>query len=170
MQDTFRLRVLKALTSSLEEISTADGYANDLAGKVFRGREHFGDGDPIPLVSVFEKLDLEWDGRTVEDRSSGGTRSQTRLDLVIQGFVKDDPMNPLDPAYAMIGDLHRRLTEEAVRRTDRRFDILGMGNRIVSMEVGQGGTMKPSIEASDHAFAYVPVRLTFVEDRSKPLD
>ena len=40
-----RLRVLKAMTECLKDITPANGYHTDLKGQVFRGRVIFGDND-----------------------------------------------------------------------------------------------------------------------------
>lgn len=48
------LRALKALTYCLTTITVAAGYKHDMSSAVFRGRNVFGDGDPLPMLSVLE--------------------------------------------------------------------------------------------------------------------
>ena len=101
MNDPFRLRVLKALTATLETISTANGYQHDLNGKVFRGRAVFGNSDPLPMISILEAISPQsesgmapTDGQQIEN-----------WELLIQGFVEDDEQNPTDPAYYLLADV-----------------------------------------------------------------
>ena len=166
-QDTLRLRILKALTDELSKISVSDGYNNDLEGHVFRGREHFSEDDPIPLVSVFEKVDADNYGAT----ANGSGKAKTEIELRLQGFVEDDPYNPLDPAYRLLGDLQRCMTRASLNRNQMgERDILGMGGRVIDMHIGQGAAAPPNNEVSSFAFAFLPVKLVFVEDREKPFD
>ena len=52
--EPLRLRVLKAMTNALKEISVDNGYHTDLNEQVYRGRVVYGENDPIPLVSILE--------------------------------------------------------------------------------------------------------------------
>lgn len=55
MADPLRLRILKALTAEFEQMTDANGES--MAGKVFRGRDHFGNDDPLPMISILESVD-----------------------------------------------------------------------------------------------------------------
>ena len=46
--DPLRLRIQKALTAELEQV--LDDKDRPLTGKVFRGRDHFGNSDPLPML------------------------------------------------------------------------------------------------------------------------
>ncbi len=163
MTDTFRLRVLKVLTTALEEISIAGGYQHDLVNKVIRGRVTLTteDGDP-PVVAINEKpvfpenLQADGSGQTV-----------TKLELLVQGFAKDDRKNPTDPAYLLLGDVQKRLAQEKSR--DDGFDILGMGTRITALRIGQGVVRPPDGVVSDTAFFWLPITLEFGENQNDPI-
>jgi len=157
MSDPFPLQVLKALTSSLEEITIAGGYRHDLPGRVFRGRMLYGDGDPIPMLSInsppMPPEDIE--------PPRGSQINKTTLDLLIQGFVADDIQNPTDPAYLLLDDVQKRLAVE--RSRDDGYDVLGFGAR-VQMSVGQGVVRSPDSVVSDTAYFWLPIALEFAED------
>ena len=163
MIDTFRLRVLKALSTALEEISMADGYQHDLAGKAVRGRLTLTKDDPdLPVLAINEKPVFP---ENLEAQTSG--QSQTKLELLIQGFCVEDLENPTDPAYPFLGDVQKRLALEKTRADG--FDILGFGERITAIHIGQGVVRPPDGLVSDTAFFWLPVTLIFAENRSDPI-
>lgn len=157
MTDPFDLQVLKALTASLEEISTAGGFNFDMAGRVFRGRMLFGDDDPVPMISVNQPPQIP---EEVEVPKGSGLGVYT-MELIIQGFVDDDYKNPTDPAFYLLHDVRRRLAWE--RKRDDGFNVLGLGAR-VTLSVGQGVVRSPDADVSDRAFFWLPVTLEFAEE------
>ena len=163
MTDTFRLVVLKTLTSALEGIAVADGYQHDMLGKVVRGRTTLTaeDGEP-PVIAINEKPVFP---ENLQAESSG--QSITKLELLIQGFAQDDRKNPTDPAYILLGDTQKRLAQEKAR--DDGFDILGFKNRITAIRIGQGVVRPPDGVVSDTAFFWLPVTLEFSENQSNPI-
>ncbi len=178
----FSLRVLKALTACLKDITPAEGYAADLSdfevtengdtltkSRVFRGRDQFGFNDPRPMVSVLERPDaLEQVLGTDEDTSSTG-----EWGLLVQGFVTDDRENPTDPAHFLAAEVIKRLVKEKARRDPSTGspDILGLGYRepcVTGMRFGRPVCRPADGEVSDVTFFFVPVWLTLVEDLEDP--
>ncbi|HYD04657.1 MAG TPA: hypothetical protein VEC60_02985 [Reyranella sp.] len=168
MPDPFRLRVLKALTLALQEIEPSNGYDHDLSEAVFRGRLYFGNGDPLPMVSILEP---NQDSSPVAD---GGGNVSGNWTLHVQGFVKDDPKNPTDPAHKLMADVLKRLAIEAENRLNgRTLNILGMGggngkgNEIEKLTIENAAAYPPQSSAEYACFSVI---LTFrlVEDLKDP--
>lgn len=165
MPDPFRLRVQKALTTELETISVAGGSKWDMAGKVFRGRVYYGEETPVPFISILEEpiapeTDLE---------PSNGVGGTSPYDLMVQGYVQDDPDHPTDEAHFLLADTKKvlaRIREEG-RRTDR---LLAFGNdapTVVGISFG-GGVVRPADEVSAVAYFWLRVTLELVEDHNDP--
>lgn len=184
--DPFRLRVLKALTAALKTITVADGYRHDLADKsdvqhgvtvteafVFRGRQQFGDDDPLPMVSVLEHP------RALDALLAPGGE-QDRIgewDLLIQGFVKDDPDNPTDPAHRLAADVIVCLAKEGRRRKPSldggagEPDILGLGFRepcVTKLAIGSPVVRPADGVNSSQSFFWLTLTLTLAEDPENP--
>lgn len=173
MSDPFRLRVLKALTEALKGISPVNGYQSDLSDfteddglvtpRVYRGRDRFGEGDPLPLISILE------DFRPDESKSGseGKTPTMTKWKLLIQGFVQDDPLNPTDPAYTLSADVLRCLM--LLRK--EKYDILGFGAKmpcITDIQLDNPVVRPPDNEISSVAFFFIGVTLTLIESTENP--
>lgn len=163
MSDPLRLRVLKALTTALEEITVANGYAYTLTGKVFRGRDQFGESDPVPMVAILEAIEQS-PAKMADMRPASGV-SNTPWDLLIQGFVDDDPTNPSDPAHVLMADVKKRLAQERVR--ERQRDILGMGGRVTELLMSPG-VVRPPDEVSAKAYFWLRLHLNIVENLGDP--
>jgi|AntRauTorcE11897_2_1112592.scaffolds.fasta_scaffold00620_19 hypothetical protein len=161
MADPTRLRVLKALTGVLETITPANGYAHDLTGKVFRGRDIFGYTDPLPMIAILEQIEEQ------EQQPSPQTSAKAHgpWTLQIQGFVADDRDNPTDPAHHLLGEVKKRLIEERIR--DRQRDILGMGDVVTELRLSQG-VVRPADEISDKAYFWMRITLGIVENLNEP--
>lgn len=162
MTDTFRLRVLKALTSALEEITVENGYQHDLAGNVHRGRLVLTDEDSTPCLAINEPPQEP----DLNVTPHGGAEVETKLTVLIQGFVDDDRDHPTDPAYLLLGDVQKRLARERVRT--RGYDILNMGHRVMALDMGRGVVRPPDEVVSDTAFFWLPLTLTFGENLNDP--
>lgn len=176
--DPFRLRLQMALAGALSSISIADGYHFDLADKVFRGRDLFGDeSDPLPMISILEPpLPLE------QLRSPPlAVESSGDYDLLIQGFVKDNPTHPTDPAHLLMADVKRRLAVEKARQIPNSGgtgDPFGMGrgqivngkpvNSVTEIRIGPGVVRPPEHGVSTKAFFWLGLTLKIVEDISQP--
>lgn len=161
MSDPFRLRVLKALTRALEEITEDNGYRFDLAGKVFRGRDIFGDSDPLPMVSILEAIEEQKQLPAPQT----GTTSTGPWELLVQGFVDDDFAHPTDPAHALMADVKRRLIAE--RTKGRGYDVLGMGGKVTDLKISHG-VVRPPDEVSGKAYFWLRLTLEVVENLLDP--
>lgn len=161
MADPFRLRILKALAAALEEINPDNGYTHDMRGKVFRGRDIFGDDDPIPMISILEAI--EQDNGIPSPRAADEVKSPWILQ--IQGFVTDDYENPTDPAHSLMAEVKKRLVQE--RRKSLQEDILGMNGRVDDLQFTPG-VVRPADEISARAYFWLRITLDVVENLSDP--
>lgn len=161
MADSFRLRILKALTAALEEIDGTDGYTYNLSGKVFRGRDTFGNSDPIPMISILEAIEEK---AQVPAPQSAGVSSGP-WELLIQGFVEDDMMHPSDPAHNLMAEVKRRLIQERIR--ERQYNILGMNGKITDLRISHG-VVRPPDEVSAKAYFWLRLTLVVVENLQDP--
>lgn len=162
MADPTRLRILKALTTCLEEITPANGYAHDLSGKVFRGRDMFGDSDPLPMISILEAIEEE----EQVPSPAASPMSTGPWTLQIQGFIEDDMHNPSDPAHFLMADVKKRLIQERIR--DRQYDIFGMGKTVTELRLSRGVVRPPGDAVSDKAYFWLRMTLTVVENLNDP--
>lgn len=160
-REPFRLRVLKALSDALEEINPDNGYSHDLRGSVFRGRDIFGESDPLPMVSILEAIDEKEQLRTPE----AGPQAVGPWELLIQGFLEDDYKHPTDPAHFLLAEVKKRLMEERVR--DRQRDILGMGGKVTDLRISHG-VVRPPDEDSAKAYFWLRLTLDLVENILDP--
>lgn len=170
----FRLRVLHAITDALKTITPANGYAHDLSdytdqgetmSRVFRGRDVFGFNDPRPMVSVLEHP-RALDALLGPD---GATDRVAPWELLIQGFVNDDPENPTDPAHLLVADVIKALALEAAKP----HNILGLGFRMPAvaaggMKIGSPVCRPADDEISSVAFFFLTIALDLVEDVADP--
>ena len=182
--DPFRLRVLKALTACLKEITPANGYRTDLSdfeatengdtfmkARVYRGRNEFGSNDPRPMVSILEhpRALTPIYGTDDDTATHGG------YELLIQGFANDDKDNPTDPAHVLAAEVVKRLVQEKARRTGKNRDsdpnILGLGFTmpcVTGIDVGTPIVRPADGEVSDVAHFFLSVTLYLVEDQEDP--
>jgi hypothetical protein len=159
--DPFRLRVLKALTAALGEITVANGYNFDLAGKVFRGRDVFGASDPLPMLSILESMNEK--DQSISPQA--GTVITGPWELLIQGWSADDEDNPTDPSHFLLADVKKRLVQERSRA--RGYEILGMGGMITDIKFSTG-VVRPADEVSSKAYFWLKLELVLVENLADP--
>lgn len=172
MADPFRLRVLKALTASLQNITPANGYESDLSdftaadglnsSRVFRGRDSFGSSDELPFVSILE--DFRPDDQK-QGQTSGPGAGAWRL--LIQGFVQDDPKNPTDPAYVLAADVIKALSH----LKHERYNILGLGSVmpcVTSLDFKQPVVRPADGEVSSTSFFFITLTLGLAENLENP--
>jgi hypothetical protein len=167
--EPLRLRIQMALSDALREITPGNGYVHDLSGaeataenKVFRGRAVFGEGDPLPMVSILEPP-LPPDQIPVPD-ASGSTSG--RWEMVIQGFVQDDKKHPTDPAQRLVADVLQRLAIEKRREaTDHR--VLGF-KRIKRLIIGPPVVRPPDDLVSSKAYFWLSISIDLAEDLTQP--
>jgi hypothetical protein len=162
MNDPTDLRVLMALTASLEQITAANGYQHDLTGSVVRGRMVLTEDDGLPAVSILEPPTPP----EIAKQPEGSGSSIGRLELLIQGFVKDDKDHPTDPAYRLRADVKKRLAYERTR--EEGYNILGLGHLVTDLQIGQGVVRPPDPIVSDNSYFWLLVTLTFAENLQNP--
>jgi hypothetical protein len=158
-----RLFTLKRMTDRLAGITVANGYKTDLAGKVFRGRALFGEGDPIPMLSILEVP------IPVDQQGVSGSQSKGDWELMIQGFAEDDRDNPTDPAHVMLADVKMLLgLEKKSENWDNpQHGIFGLGGIVDKMYIGSG-VVRPADEISAKAYFWLTITLGIVEDLADP--
>lgn len=165
--EPFRLRVLKSLTAVLEDISEANGYAHDLQGVVFRGRDVFGASDPLPMVSILESI-LEKDQLPPPP---GAGVNKGPWELLIQGWTVDDEDNPTDPGQILMADVKKRLALETRRPfadgLRKGYDPLGMDGKITALRFSTG-VVRPADEVSSKAYFWLKLELDMVENLLEP--
>lgn len=160
MADSIRLQILKALTDHLKGITPANGYPYDLSNAVFRGRLIFGEDSPLPMLSI---LEAPRSNAGVEGGEYLSARSET-WNLLLQGWVNDDPENPTDPAYGLMDAVETRLSLIVKTKDDgsgRAHDkaVFLLGGLIGSLQFGPGVVRPPAEGVSSKAFFYLPVRV-----------
>lgn len=180
----FRLRVLMALSDCLKTITPANGYQFDLSDeqindngetgtrpRVVRGRDLFGDTDPLPMVAILEL------NEALDQQTSQGDNPviDGPWDILIQGFVQDDKNNPTDPAHILMGEVKDVLGKEKYRTKpgSRQPDYLGLGDRKVNSITGFAvgpGSVRPPDDLSAKAFFYLVLSLKITENTTKPYD
>lgn len=169
-QMPFRLKVLVRLTELLQTVErtmpdAAPNYTYNLApdgefpeGRVLRGRVAYGSDDPLAMLAIVEDpKQLERDAVPLPESAQLGD-----WDLLIQGFIKDDPTHPTDPAYFLAADVTMKL---ASAKADIR-NILGFGPRkptIDKLHIG-APVIRPPDDISATTYFWLPVRLHLVED------
>jgi hypothetical protein len=128
MADSKQLRILKKLTAHLEGVNTdtpaEDGpngqpYTFDLRGKIVRGRSVIPVDEAEDMVSILEFPRQEIYTPVGEH---GIVRQETWM-LMLQGWPKDDPENPSDPAYAMKAEVEQRVSLRRKRRAAALFTL-----------------------------------------------
>lgn len=181
MTEPFRLQLGTRITDTIASISPDDGYAYDLRpfdpgdgatmSRVFRGRAWFGDTDPIPMVSLLEGTNPADD---VYEQPDDDPQGAFDWDLLVQGFVQDDPVNPTDPAYRLLRDVRRRLFIEKSRRVggggpgSQGSNAFGWrswaptGCSIQSVKIGRG-VVRPADDISAKAWFWFSLSLRIVE-------
>ena len=164
LPDPYRLRVQKAVSAALKEITPANGYLHDLSAAVFRGRNIFGEPDPLPMVSILE-APIQPDQPKTPD---GGATQNGEWELVIQGFAEDDKFNPTDPAHRLLADVKKRLGIEAKKYVPGKgYATFGMGGKLGKLVIGPG-VVRPPDEISSKAYFWLTIRLGLVEDMDDP--
>lgn len=170
MADPFRLRIMKSLSALIEavEVDLTDDTGEQiasLAGRVFRGREQYGDNDPLPMVSLLEPP-MAIEGNPTQPDN---TDRATEWDILIQGWVLDDKDNPCDPAYVLAALVRQALAREKAKspRGPRGADYLGEGLRIQELRIG-APVVRPADFPSTNACFYLLITLKIVEDILNP--
>lgn len=163
LPDPLKLYVTKRITDVLKEITVANGYKHDLSTSVFRGRALYGEGDPVPMLSILEVP------IPIDQLPSPSTLSKGGWELMVQGFAEDNRENPTDPAQLLLADTKQRLAiEKGKEHWDRPQDgIFGLGGIVDKMYIGTG-VVRPADEISAKAYFWLTLTLELVEDLADP--
>lgn len=175
--DPFSLRVAKALTDVLKGITIANGYKHDLATSVFRGRNVYGEDDPLPVVSILEyPIAPDQNLAPLESDKSSGL-----WEWAIQGFVEDDKENPTDPAHRLAADVTKALAiakrGPSAARQSQGFNNGGMLG--VKTDTGNPGVLeinigrpvcRPPDEVSGKAYFWLTISLRTAENLAAPYE
>lgn len=163
--DSYRLRVLKALTAQLERITLANGYDYDMTGKVHRGRAVFGQESlaSVPMLSI---LEAPKPATGIAAGEEGVKRKESWL-LFVQGWATDDKANPTDPAYALMAAVEECLGE-VTSEDGTNPASYHLGGLIGGMTFGPGLCHPPQADLSSKAFFYLPVEVELAYDVRKP--
>lgn len=175
----FKLRAMRALTDILKSITPDEGYVYDLSDfvdddgvtveRVYRGRDTFGEGDPLPMVSILEGVNP---GDDVAEPPIGTTTGEHWWEVLVQGWLPDDQAHPTDPAYLLLADVRRRLALEKLRKIagTHQPDPLGLGfgkNRVMDFRIG-AGVVRPPDRLSDKAWFWLSLGLRVVDNAAEP--
>lgn len=161
-----RLRIIDALTRCLSEISVANGYTHDIIGGVWRGVAQFGADNEVPMLSILESPNPDI-GVFAGSGSRGRKESWT---LYLQGWGKDDPMHPTDPAYYLAADVEKCLARVMMTGSNGRHaypEIYALGNTISGLELAPP-VVRPPDTLSTKAYFYMPVRLDIAVNLADP--
>ena len=169
--EVLRIRILKKLQTVLEGVDCArfaitdesNAPLADMTGRVARGRLIFGEKDPVPMISILEvPIPLDQIVPPPDSTYSNGT-----WELLIQGFAKDDPEHPTDPAHVLMAATKQRLAEE--KRKNRDFKLFGMGDKVTGLRIG-AGVVRPPDEVSAKAYFWLNLSIDVVEDLFDPFE
>ena len=172
MADSKKLTTLKALTDYLKtEVSVANGYKHDLAGKVFRGRMFFTRDDAAPMVSLLENLDPDRYPRLAGGDYDAPTSKEDWV-ILVQGWVDDDKVNPTNPAYELMADVRKALAKLRRRggpmEPEDSYPNYYLGGLISGITMEPGIVRPPIEQVSERALFWMRVTLKFVEDQNDP--
>jgi len=173
MADSKQLRILKKLTEHLEGVNpdtpAADGpngepYTFDLRGKIVRGRSVIPVDEAQDMVSILEFPRQE----LYAPVGAHGVVRQETWQLMLQGWPKDDPENPSDPAYVLKAEVEHRLARLVAELSHGRGPaypdefMLGKGDgeyEITSLTIAPGVVRPPEDASSRLAMFYMPLML-----------
>jgi hypothetical protein len=166
MADSQRLKILKALTSHLEQVTTGTGYNYTLTNQVFRGRAGYGDETDMPWVGIFEL-------RPEEVYMAGETFSKDDWFIGVQGWVPADEKHPTDPAHALMQDVKKRLARVIAGGSphNRNPDYMlpdETGRPMVSRFQMDGGMTFVAKENPSNAAFALRLTVTIAEDLENP--
>lgn len=156
-----RLRVQRALTDRLRTITVANGYQHDLDSAVFRGRQRFGSGDPLPMLAL-----LQAPQQDEPSQPTPGKHAYYRtMDLLLQGFAVEDHEHPTDPAEMLLADVMKCLgTIPGEISAARNMHW----NGITELVVGPGICRPPDEEISSVAYFWLSMGVKFAENMKDP--
>ncbi len=169
MADSYRLAVLKRLTTLLEGtiVTPVAGITlpATLTGVVFRGRNRFGDNDPDTMLALLESPRQGGASFTDDDQ----VRNED-WGLLIQGMCPELKTHPCDSTYSLLDDVERRLDRITKVTTETGFpkypsdymlgpSLDGDGHLITRFRVSAGTVRPPTENISSRSFFYIPVQV-----------
>jgi hypothetical protein len=168
--DPLRLKILKAISAKIATITPGNGFVDDLSGdgSVVRGRLFIGDDEPLPMVALNEPpMAIEQARGAPQNPNSTG-----EWDILIQGWVEDDPPNLSDKAYVLEAQVRQVLASEMKKPSGRPGsgngpDFFGFGPIIITMRIGAPVVRAPDGTSRTACF-YLMLTLQIVEDMTKP--
>jgi hypothetical protein len=172
MIDSKRLRLKIALTEWLQGITPANGYQHDLSTqsgvvRVFRGRDKFGENDPLPALAILETLNPD---RDINFAGAGRVVNEQWI-LMVQGWAAPDEseIHPTDAADRLLADAKKRVGElmgNDLAPQDERshHNLYGL---VADIKV-EPGTVRPPDQFSALAYFYFRVAFSFVEKIDDP--
>lgn len=159
------LVILKAIAAHLKGITIDNGYSFDLGESVWRGVGLYGDELTLPALSILESP------RLLEPTAISTDPERLREEdwnLIVQGWVDDDPANPTDPAYllkAVVEDRLSQITATNQATGDGAFPLVfNLGGGIVEMQIGPASVSPPRRDISPKAFFLLSVKVCRVFD------
>jgi hypothetical protein len=156
----YRLKVMKALQELIAGASTADGYAFDLADKVYRNRVLIGAEitDRPPAVAIVE-------APRADIATFAGEEAAFRKDywtIMIQGIAADNRKSTEDDIYYLCQDVERRLNrmQAETRNGNPEYkEHYLLGGMITSVEIAPPVIRPPEAGVANNAFFYLAIRL-----------
>jgi hypothetical protein len=164
MTDSVRLGVLKQLTDYVAgEVTTAHGYQYDLTDAVFRGRFWYGSDDPLPMVSILEGMTPD---RNPITAGYGQDMQTDKWILLIQGWVRNDDINPTDPAHQLMASVKQALGK--LRKQLANMEFTGTAFEHVAELAIEPGVARPPDQLSERAYFWMRAVVTMVEEVDSP--
>lgn len=167
LDNPIRLEIMTRMADALKEITIANGYKVEIGDSVYRGRGVYGDETPLPALSILEApIPLDQLPSAKNNTSQAG-----QWELVVQGWVKDDRVNPTDPAHVLLADVKQRLAREK-RKSDwdePEDGIFGLGRFVTGLYIGPG-VVRPPEEISAKAYFWLTITLDIAEDMAEPYE
>lgn len=176
LQVPIRLALMIGITDLLKTITPANGYQHDLSDytdsetgetriRVFRGRNIFGVDDPMPMLAVLENPHSE------PTMQHGGRNSGITVgpkEILVQGFVEDDPDNPTDLAHYLLADVQKCLAlHKASGFGQYRKPYFGISTAVQDFQIGTG-VVRPGDDVSAYANFWLLLTVELGEDMANP--
>lgn len=159
-----QLRIMKKLSLHLER---TPGYA---PLKVYRGKGTVTASEMEGCLSLLEAP------RSLFGESAGWGKlnRNEQWALLLQGWPKDDPQNPSDPAYELKAAVEKQLAQIVDNRDsfgrDRTDKLYLLGGDCASIEIGQGITRPVSQDQGNSRLAefFIPLLVSIQTDKLNP--
>lgn len=165
-----RLLVLQRLCDHLGTlVADVDGKLEPMAGKVFRGRNLFGEETRVnlPIISIVEAPRPDAGVGYLSDWSELRDEMWT---LLVQGRVTDNAILPSDGAYWLCAAVEQHLLQ--ISSTDRDSgepthpSVFNLGGLICELQIAPPVVRPPEDKVSSTAFFFLPIRVRLVTQSS----